>query len=60
MRIRKTLYADDGMILTDGTDYGKIIHLAEGVSPEAYYEITQEEYNSILSKQLSETESSES
>lgn len=39
-----TLYADEGMILTDGKDFGKIIYLAEGEDKDKYREITEEEY----------------
>lgn len=45
---RKTIYASDGMILTDGEIYGTQIHLADGVDENKFYEITQEEYSSIL------------
>ena len=47
MKTRLTLYADDGMILTNGKIYGKIIHLAEDVSVNDFYEITKEEYENI-------------
>lgn len=48
MKIRKTIYADEGKILTDGEIYGRQIHLAEGVSEEAFHEITEEEYHCIM------------
>jgi hypothetical protein len=48
MKIRKTIYADEGKILTDGEIYGRQIHLAEGVSEENFHEITEEEYNRIM------------
>ena len=51
MNKRVVLYADNGKVLTNGTDYGKIIYLAEGVSEYMYYEITEEQYNKILEKQ---------
>lgn len=51
MNKRVILYADNGKVLTNGTDYGKIIYLAEGVSEYMYYEITEEEYQKILEKQ---------
>ena len=51
MNKRVILYADNGKILTNGTDYGKIIYLAEGVSASNYYEITDEEYNKILEEE---------
>ncbi len=42
-----TIRADEGMWLTDGENYGKTISLAEGVSVDDYYEITNEEYEAI-------------
>ena len=44
MKERLTLYADEGMILTDGEVYGKIIHLAQDMAKDHFYEITEEEY----------------
>lgn len=46
-----TLYAEEGKVLTDGETYGTIIHLADGVSPYTFYEITQEEYERVLAAQ---------
>ena len=48
MKVRNVLYADEGKVLTNGTEYGKIIYLAIGADPSAYYEITEEEYNKIM------------
>ena len=46
MRIKdNVIYADDGMMLTDGVRYGKTVILAEGADVSAYSEITEEEYN---------------
>ena len=48
MKVRTVLYADEGTVLTNGTDYGTVIWLAEGVSPDTYYAIAMEEYESLL------------
>ena len=57
MKIRNILYADKGMILTNGTKYGSIIYLEEGVPASAYYEITENSYNNIMEEALSEDNS---
>lgn len=41
---RKVLTASDGMVLTDGKTYGKIIYLAEGADASVWHEIPEEEY----------------
>ena len=51
MKKRTVIYADDGKVLTNGKEYGKIIYLAEGASAWDYYEITDAEYEEILRKQ---------
>ena len=51
MKQRIVLYAESGKVLTNGETYGTIIHLADGVSADSYYEITQEEYERILKEQ---------
>ena len=48
---RIILKAREGYVYTNGTDYGKIIYLANGISPNIYYEITEEEYKEILKSQ---------
>lgn len=42
-----TLYADEGMILTNGENYGRIIYLAEGEDKDKYREITETEYEKL-------------
>jgi hypothetical protein len=44
---RIVLKADEGMILTDGETYGKVIMLGEGRNADEFHEITEEEYNEI-------------
>ncbi|MBQ8249968.1 MAG: hypothetical protein IJY93_08875 [Clostridia bacterium] len=51
MKTRTIIYADEGMVLTDGVTYGKQIYLAEGVDGSAFYEISDEEYAAILAEQ---------
>lgn len=51
MSNRKPLEAKEGYILTDGKTYGKIILLADGESREAFYEITDAEYERIQEEQ---------
>lgn len=51
MKQRIVLYAESGKVLTNGETYGTIIHLADGISPYTYYEITDEEYQAILKEQ---------
>ena len=51
MTKREVIYADEGMILTNGETYGKQIYLAEGVSSDSFREITEAEYQRILAEQ---------
>ena len=44
----KTIYAQDGKILTNGEFYGRVIKLAEGADESKLYQITEGEYNAIL------------
>ena len=46
--MRKKLVANEGKILTNGVVYGSEIYLAENVSEDSFYEITQEEYEKIM------------
>lgn len=48
---RTVLKSREGYIFTNGTDYGKIIYLANGINADSYYEITEEEYNKILEQE---------
>ena len=50
MKILKTIYADEGKILTDGKIYGRTILLAVGKSETDFHEITEAEYEEILRK----------
>ena len=51
MNNRKSIKATDGKILTNGEIFGRTIILAEGLSGEDFYEITEEEYENILKEQ---------
>ena len=51
MNERKVLKADEGMVLTNGTDYGRTIYLADGVDGSTYYQITEAEYFAFLAAQ---------
>lgn len=48
MKIRTILSADDGYMLTDGTNYGKVIIPAETDDVTAYREITMEAYYELF------------
>ena len=52
--MRDFIEAREGYILTDGKTYGKRIYLAEGISKDAFYEITEAEYNAIQEEQAAE------
>lgn len=51
MKTRQILYAEDGMVLTDGVIYGTVIYLAEGKNASDFCEITKDEYELILKTQ---------
>ena len=46
--VRKKITASEGMVLTDGEIYGKVIYLAEGKSENDFYEITESEYEQLF------------
>lgn len=45
---RITLKASEGMLLTDGEIYAKLLVLGDWDKAENYREITEEEYNAIM------------
>lgn len=53
---RIKLTASEGMVLTDGENYGKEVFLAEDADSSKWREITQEEYDEILAKESEELE----
>lgn len=48
---RIVLNANEGMILTNGEIYAKIIELGDWDSPDNYREITEEEYNALMTEE---------
>ena len=56
MKARTTLSAEEGMMLTDGEHFGKIVHLEMGADASAWHEITSEEYEEILSRKQEQIE----
>lgn len=56
----RVINASEGYILTNGEIYGKIIYLADGMDESIFYEITEEEYNAIVSdNELTEDDATE-
>lgn len=51
MRTRTIIIAEEGKVITNGTDYGTTIVLAEGADASNYYEISKAEYEKILAEE---------
>ena len=49
---RIKLIANEGMIYTNGEIFGSVIYLADGLSAEGFYQITREEYENILEREV--------
>ena len=47
-KIQKWLYADEGKRITDGENYWKMVRIAEDADESSFYEVTEEEYESII------------
>ena len=56
---RVVLTADEGMVLTDGTHYGRVVFLAVGADPAAYHQITEAENNAIRESERAESDPDE-
>lgn len=54
MSNRKCLRATEGHIYTNGEIYNTLIYLAEGESADAFYEISVEEYRTIIEQNEAE------
>lgn len=52
---RIKLTANEGMVLTDGTTYGKIIYLAQSADWTRFYEISDAEYARIREEEEAKT-----
>jgi hypothetical protein len=54
MEKREPIKASEGHILTNGTIYGRIIYLADGLSADGFREITEAEYEDIIAAEEDE------
>lgn len=54
MKTRTVLYAEEGMVLTNGQIYGKQIFAAEDLDISGFYEITEEAYAKLLEEEKGE------
>ncbi|MBQ3118161.1 MAG: hypothetical protein IJC10_00150 [Clostridia bacterium] len=54
MKTMITLYAEEGMILTDGETFGTTMQLAEDRTADGIKEISLEEYDKILEAEAKE------
>lgn len=54
MTTRIILYAEEGKVLTNGEIYGKTIYLAEGLDESGFYEISDEEYEKLMTEKEAE------
>lgn len=52
MKIRNILYADDGMVLTNGKTFAKVVYLAEGADESVWHEITDAEYKALNENEI--------
>lgn len=48
---RTVLHADEGMVLTDGTVYGRTVMLGDGRTAEEFHEITEAEYEAAIAEE---------
>lgn len=53
--INNKLIASNGMTLTDGEAFGKVVHLASGADPSKWYEITDAEAE-VLKRDMEEAQ----
>ena len=51
---RVTLKATEGMILTDGVSYGRIVFLGAGDSVDNWHEIAEAEYKGMMEEMCHE------